>query len=112
MTEMTTNSFLVTNFHTDEMLRHKGPSINDVRNNFGIFPFLRISFSLPVLFVLGPLHPPKCGRHLCIIPKLIDFIIHFMEEIDKEVSEMKLAINSRARICAESFLKEFRSKGI
>ena len=43
------NSFLVTNFHTDEMLRHK----------------------------------------------LIDFIISFMEEIDKEISEMKLAINSR-----------------
>merc|ERR1712117_864645 len=58
-------SFLVTNFHTDEMLRRK----------------------------------------------LIDFIIHFMEEIDKEISEMKLAINSRARICAEAFLKEFRSKG-
>ena len=73
-------SFLITNFHTEEMLRHK----------------------------------------------LVDFVIHFMEvgllghfqlfsgrvvitetfqEIDKEVSDMKLCVNSRARICAEEFLK-------
>jgi len=52
-------SFLITNFHTEEMYRHK----------------------------------------------LIDFVIHFMEEIDKEISEMKLCVNSRARICAEEFLK-------
>ena len=37
--------------------------------------------------------------------KLIDFVIKFMEEIDKEVSEMKLAVNARARLCAEEFLK-------
>lgn len=54
-------SFLVTNFHTEQMFKHK----------------------------------------------LIDFIIQFMEEIDKEISEMKLAINSRARISAEEFLKLF-----
>lgn len=39
--------------------------------------------------------------------KLVDFVIEFMEEIDKEVSEMKLALNSRARISAEEFLKCF-----
>jgi len=39
--------------------------------------------------------------------KLVDFIIHFMEEIDKEISEMKLAVNSRARVSAEEFLKRF-----
>jgi hypothetical protein len=54
-------SFLITNFHTEEMYRHK----------------------------------------------IIDFVIHFMEEIDKEISEMKLCVNSRARICAEEFLKCF-----
>ncbi|OQR71630.1 actin-related protein 2/3 complex subunit 4-like [Tropilaelaps mercedesae] len=37
--------------------------------------------------------------------KLVDFVIHFMEEIDKEISEMKLALNARARISAEEFLK-------
>ncbi len=34
--------------------------------------------------------------------KLVDFIIQFMEEFDKEVSEMKLSVNARARIVAES----------
>lgn len=28
-----------------------------------------------------------------------------MEEIDREISEMKLSMNARARICAEEFLK-------
>ncbi|UYV65142.1 ARPC4 [Cordylochernes scorpioides] len=54
-------SFLITNFHTEQMYKHK----------------------------------------------LVDFVIHFMEEIDKEISEMKLALNARARICAEEFLKKF-----
>ncbi|XP_062521421.1 actin-related protein 2/3 complex subunit 4 [Corticium candelabrum] len=54
-------SFLVTNFHTEQMFKHK----------------------------------------------LVDFIIQFMEDIDKEISEMKLAVNARARICAEEFLKKF-----
>ncbi|XP_060589940.1 LOW QUALITY PROTEIN: actin-related protein 2/3 complex subunit 4-like [Ruditapes philippinarum] len=48
-------SFLITNFHTEQMFKHK----------------------------------------------LVDFIIHFMEEIDKEINEMKLAVNSRARLSAE-----------
>lgn len=54
-------SFLITNFHTEQMYKHK----------------------------------------------LVDFVIQFMEDIDKEISEMKLSVNSRARICAEEFLKNF-----
>ena len=54
-------SFLVTNFHTEQMYKHK----------------------------------------------LVDFVIHFMEEIDKEISEMKISLNARARIVAEEFLKNF-----
>ena len=54
-------SFLITNFHTEQMFKHK----------------------------------------------LVDFVIHFMEEIDKEISEMKLSVNARARIVAEEFLKRF-----
>eukprot|EP01105_Mastigella_eilhardi_P018523 TRINITY_DN4298_c0_g1_i2.p1 TRINITY_DN4298_c0_g1~~TRINITY_DN4298_c0_g1_i2.p1 ORF type:complete len:187 (-),score=62.76 TRINITY_DN4298_c0_g1_i2:117-629(-) len=38
--------------------------------------------------------------------KLIDFIVLFMEEIDKEISDMKLSVNTRARISAQAFLKE------
>ncbi|CDR99122.1 probable ARP2/3 complex 20 kDa subunit [Sporisorium scitamineum] len=54
-------SFLITNFHSESMLKHK----------------------------------------------LVDFIIEFMEEVDKEISEMKLSINARARIVAESYLSSF-----
>lgn len=43
-------SFLITNFHTEEMLKHK----------------------------------------------LVDFIIQFMEEVDKEISEMKLFVSPSA----------------
>lgn len=44
-------SFLITNFHTEEMLKHK----------------------------------------------LVDFIIQFMEEVDKEISEMKLFVGSHSK---------------
>ncbi|XP_033647181.1 actin-related protein 2/3 complex subunit 4 [Asterias rubens] len=39
--------------------------------------------------------------------KLVDFVIQFMEDIDKEISEMKLSVNARARIVAQEFLKSF-----
>ena len=39
--------------------------------------------------------------------KLIDFIIQFMEDIDKEISGMKLAINARARVVASEYMKQF-----
>lgn len=54
-------SFLITNFHSESMLKHK----------------------------------------------LVDFIIQFMEDVDKEISEMKLSLNARARIVAESYLATF-----
>jgi len=54
-------SFLVTNFHTEAMYKHK----------------------------------------------LVDFIIQFMEDIDKEISSMKLAVNARGRIVANEFLSKF-----
>lgn len=31
--------------------------------------------------------------------------VQFMEDIDKEISEMKITLNARARIVAEEFLK-------
>ena len=41
--------------------------------------------------------------------KLVDFIIQFMEDVDKEISEMKLSLNARARIVAESYLSTVSS---
>lgn len=54
-------SFLITNFHTEKMLKHK----------------------------------------------LVDFIIEFMEDVDKEISEMKLFLNARARFAVEAYLTPF-----
>jgi actin related protein 2/3 complex subunit 4 len=31
-----------------------------------------------------------------------------MEDVDREISEMKLSLNARARICAETFLTQFQ----
>lgn len=63
--------------------------------------------------------------------KLVDFIIQFMEDVDKEISEMKLFVrtahrqrrqaigsltdrqlNARARFVAESFLTPVRTASI
>lgn len=55
-----------------------------------------------ISFLVTNVHTEQMYKH-----KLVDFIITFMEEIDKEINEMKLAVNSRARISAEEFLKNF-----
>lgn len=34
--------------------------------------------------------------------------LRFMEEVDREISEMKLSLNARARIVAESYLTAVR----
>ena len=36
--------------------------------------------------------------------KLVDFIITFMEEVDKEISALKIALNARAGAVARTFL--------
>ena len=42
--------------------------------------------------------------------KLVDFIIHFMGEVDKEISNMKLVVNARGRIVATEFLSKVRAR--
>ena len=39
--------------------------------------------------------------------KVVDFVVQFMEDIDKEVSAMKLGVNSRGRVVAGKFLECF-----
>ena len=39
--------------------------------------------------------------------KLVDFVVQFMEEIDSEISSMKIEVNERARHVQTQFLKEF-----
>jgi actin related protein 2/3 complex subunit 4 len=42
------------------------------------------------------------------VAKVVDFIVMFMEDIDKEISSQKLAVNARARIVATEFLSQFQ----
>jgi len=39
--------------------------------------------------------------------KLIDFVVQFMEEIDSEISQMKIQVNERARTVGYQYLKDF-----
>ena len=55
-----------------------------------------------ISFLITHLHLEEHFKH-----KLIGFVILFMEEIDKEISAMKIAVNSRARVVAAQFMSEF-----
>ena len=52
-----------------------------------------------ISFLITNTHSETMLKH-----KIVDFIIQFMEDVDKEISEMKLSLNARARIVAESYL--------
>ena len=39
--------------------------------------------------------------------KLVDFIMGFMEDVDREISGMKIAVNTRGRTVASEFMKRF-----
>lgn len=66
---------MITNNHTDTMLKHK------------------------IVDFIIQLGPPFCV--MCV---LLNVLSRFMEEADKEISEMKLSFNARARVVAESYL--------
>ncbi|KAF9579101.1 Actin- protein 2/3 complex subunit 4, partial [Lunasporangiospora selenospora] len=52
-----------------------------------------------ISFLITNSHTEQMYKH-----KLVDFIIDFMEGVDKEISEMKLSINTRARTVAKAYL--------
>ena len=84
-------SFLITNFHTEQV------------GNVDVYIVYTRSTTRGIVDFLYALNPfIRMYKH-----KLVDFVIHFMEEIDKEISEMKITLNARARIVAEEFLKNF-----
>ncbi|EGO00032.1 hypothetical protein SERLA73DRAFT_135647 [Serpula lacrymans var. lacrymans S7.3] len=57
-----------------------------------------------ISFLITHVHAETMLKH-----KIVDFIIQFMEEVDREISEMKLSLNARARIVAESYLSAFNA---
>jgi actin related protein 2/3 complex subunit 4 len=40
-----------------------------------------------------------------VLSSLIEFILTFLQDVDKELSDMKVGLNARARACSEDFLK-------
>eukprot|EP01113_Clastostelium_recurvatum_P038581 TRINITY_DN578_c0_g1_i3.p1 TRINITY_DN578_c0_g1~~TRINITY_DN578_c0_g1_i3.p1 ORF type:complete len:191 (-),score=54.59 TRINITY_DN578_c0_g1_i3:140-670(-) len=55
-----------------------------------------------ISFLVTNAHTERMYKH-----KLVDFIIQFMEDIDKEISDIRLTVNARARVVAQEYLKEF-----
>lgn len=53
-----------------------------------------------ISFLITNFHTEAMWKH-----KACDFIIQFMEDIDREISEMKLNVNARARVVAQELLK-------
>uniref|UniRef100_A0A4W2DHL6 Uncharacterized protein n=1 Tax=Bos indicus x Bos taurus TaxID=30522 RepID=A0A4W2DHL6_BOBOX len=51
-------------------------------------------------FLFTNFHTEQTYKH-----KFVDFVIPFMEEIDKEINEMKPLVNARERFVVEEFLK-------
>lgn len=87
----------------ERILAHKFTRFMMMRaDNFVILRRKPNDPSYDISFLVTNFHVESMYRY-----KLIDFIIHFLEEIDREINEMKLSINARARITAEEFLKKF-----
>uniref|UniRef100_A0A7S1C620 Actin-related protein 2/3 complex subunit 4 n=1 Tax=Bicosoecida sp. CB-2014 TaxID=1486930 RepID=A0A7S1C620_9STRA len=53
-----------------------------------------------ISFLVTNTHTESMWKH-----KLIDFVIQFMEDINKEISDMKIAVSARGRVVAESFMR-------
>merc|ERR1711991_1109363 len=53
-----------------------------------------------ISFLITNTHVEDMYKH-----KVVDFIIQFMRDVDKEISESKIGISARARIVASTFLK-------
>eukprot|EP00039_Didymoeca_costata_P018403 m.333314 g.333314 ORF g.333314 m.333314 type:complete len:170 (+) comp17116_c0_seq1:130-639(+) len=55
-----------------------------------------------ISFLITNFHTEAMYKH-----KLVDFIIQFMEDVDKDISSMRLTVNARGRIVANEFLAKF-----
>ena len=55
-----------------------------------------------ISFLITSRHMERMWKH-----KVIDFVIEFMEQIDKEISGMKISLNARARIITTEYMRSF-----
>jgi len=53
-------------------------------------------------FLITDKHVDKLTKN-----KVIEFILHFIEEADKEISSMKIAMNARGRAIGSEYMKLF-----
>nr|AAT09083.1 actin related protein [Bigelowiella natans] len=58
-----------------------------------------------VSFLITHFHTEKMWRD-----KLVDFIVTFIQEINSEISDLRLKVNSRGRNVAEHFFNQFTKK--
>ncbi|KNZ62316.1 actin-like protein 2/3 complex subunit 4 [Puccinia sorghi] len=94
-------SFLITSRNIESMIRLK------------VVDFI-IQFSLPSIYFVD-YRNYNCSRISRPISFLFSYYIYiyflsyrFMEDVDREISEMKLSLNARARIVAESYLTQVK----
>lgn len=57
-----------------------------------------------ISFLITHTHTEQMWKH-----KLIDFIVQFMEDIDREISDMKIGLNARSRVVAHAFMRALAS---
>ena len=69
----------MTNFHTEQMFKHE-----------------LVDFIIEVNKIYSHFHTSYVCLFVCL---------QFMQAIDKELSEMKITLNARARTVAEEFMK-------
>ncbi|CAK9054023.1 unnamed protein product [Durusdinium trenchii] len=43
--------------------------------------------------------------------RIVDFIIEFMEDVDKEIKDLKIALNTRLRAAAAAYMSQFSQRG-
>eukprot|EP00306_Pavlova_sp_CCMP459_P024200 CAMPEP_0185543222 /NCGR_PEP_ID=MMETSP1381-20130426/3134_1 /TAXON_ID=298111 /ORGANISM="Pavlova sp., Strain CCMP459" /LENGTH=252 /DNA_ID=CAMNT_0028155301 /DNA_START=20 /DNA_END=779 /DNA_ORIENTATION=+ len=60
-----------------------------------------------ISFLITNFHLEQMYKH-----KVVDFIVQFVEDINKEISAMKLNVNTRARLVGMEFLKEFTNENM
>jgi hypothetical protein len=58
------------------------------------------------MVVIIAVRPDPFGEVTCF-PCLCSCNFQFMEDIDKEISGMKIAINARARVVANEYMRQF-----
>ena len=83
----------------EQLLCHKFMAFLMQRSESFIIMRRKATEGYDISFLITHAHLERMWKH-----KLIDFVIEFMEDVDKEINAMKLAINARGRIVAKEFM--------